>query len=400
MPAGAVRRSVAAAAVLALLPLAWVTSSAAPAAAAVPSAANPAIPDSCGLNVTLVLDASGSIDQSHAVNTVRGAADTFLDALRNTGSSAGVTQFATVSAELAPSTLVDDTSMGQNGVLTNAVSGYYNPRPTRPPGVNFYRYNGSGSPTSAGSFTQSNQASNDQYTNWDAGLHQAGTGTLPKLVVFVTDGDPTAYDFEAADPVKPPNVAFNTGSGPAAPADHRPRRRRSQRHQGRRDAVLTVGVGSALSNPSSVTRLTQVSGPQVVRDADLAAVTSINQIDVALVTEFDDLAAFLRERGAPALLAVSRHPQVRPVGGQRGLPPGAGLVHADDADGSRRDVHLGAARHCAGAVEDARHRRQRVRPVPVVTQPGSCELDGDRAGDPPPGYTAGRPGGPTSAASS
>ena len=38
----------------------------------------------------------------------------------NTGSSARVTQFATISAELAPSTLVDDTSMGQHGVLTDA----------------------------------------------------------------------------------------------------------------------------------------------------------------------------------------------------------------------------------------------------------------------------------------
>ena len=66
-------------------------------------------------------------------------AATFLDALKNTGSSARVTQFATVSAELAPSTLVDDASMGQSSALGKALTGYYNPRPPQPNNVNFYR---------------------------------------------------------------------------------------------------------------------------------------------------------------------------------------------------------------------------------------------------------------------
>ena len=46
---------------------------------------------------------------SNAVNQVRDAAEAFLDALSNTGSTARVTQFAHRSAEqLAPSTVVDD----------------------------------------------------------------------------------------------------------------------------------------------------------------------------------------------------------------------------------------------------------------------------------------------------
>ena len=48
------------------------------------------------------------------------------------------------------------------------------------------------------------------------------------------------------------------------------------------------------SNSASVARLTQVSGTQVVRDAELDDIDSLNDVDVALVTEFEDLADFLR----------------------------------------------------------------------------------------------------------
>jgi uncharacterized repeat protein (TIGR01451 family) len=275
------------------MPLVWVVSGAVPATAAVTPVANPAIADSCGLNVTLVLDASGSIQSSHAVEDVRRAADAFLDSLSNTGSSARVTQFGTVSAELAPPTVVDDAALAQGGALSNALSGYYNPIPPRPSGVSFYQYNGIGSISSATSFQQANNG-NNQYTNWDQSLHQAGTGALPKLVVFVTDGDPTAYDFESTDPIKPPNVAFNTNRGQAdqTTLDRAVVEANAVKSGGTR--MLTVGVGSALSNPASRNRLIAVSGPQVVTDAGLGAVTSINQIDVALVTQFSNLANFLR----------------------------------------------------------------------------------------------------------
>ena len=107
---------------------------AAPAMAAVTPVANPEITEKCGVDLTLVLDASGSVQQSNAVNQVRDAAEAFLDALSNTGSTARVTQFATVAEQLAPSTVVDDASLGPNGILRGAIGGYYNPRPPRPQG--------------------------------------------------------------------------------------------------------------------------------------------------------------------------------------------------------------------------------------------------------------------------
>ena len=125
------------------------------------------IEEKCGLPITLVLDASGSIQSSNAVNKVRDAAEAFLDALSNTNSSVRVTQFATVAEQLAPSTVVDDNSLGTGGALRRAIEGYYNPKPPRPPDVNFFP-NGSSNPNNNG---------NDQYTNWDQSLRQAAETT-------------------------------------------------------------------------------------------------------------------------------------------------------------------------------------------------------------------------------
>src|SRR5262249_53372824 len=128
-----------------------------PAHAAVTPVPNPPIVERCGVDITLVLDASGSIQQSNAVNDVRGAAEAFLDALSNTGSTARVTQFATLSQQLAPSTVVDDASLGpKGGVLRTAIDDYYNPRPQRPSNVNFINTSGQ----------INNNESNNQYTNW------------------------------------------------------------------------------------------------------------------------------------------------------------------------------------------------------------------------------------------
>ena len=139
--------------------------------AAVAPVANPEIEEKCGLPITLVLDASGSIQSSNAVNKVRDAAEAFLDALSNTNSSVRVTQFGTVAEQLAPSTVVDDNSLGSGGVLRQAIEGYYNPKPPRPADVDFYS-SGSSKPNNNG---------NDQYTNWDQSLRQAAETTpLPR----------------------------------------------------------------------------------------------------------------------------------------------------------------------------------------------------------------------------
>ena len=127
---------------------------AAPAIAAVTPVPNPEIAEKCGVDLTLVLDASGSVQQSNAVNEVRDAAEAFLDALSNTGSSPASPSSRPSAEQLAPSTVVDDESLGPNGILRGAIGGYYNPRPPRPAGVNFIDTRN----------VVNNSATNNQYT--------------------------------------------------------------------------------------------------------------------------------------------------------------------------------------------------------------------------------------------
>ena len=51
---------------------------------------NPLVSETCGINVTLILDASGSVSQAHAVEDVRDSARAFLEALADTSSTARV----------------------------------------------------------------------------------------------------------------------------------------------------------------------------------------------------------------------------------------------------------------------------------------------------------------------
>ncbi len=264
------------------------------AGAEVASLPNPLIKQSCGLELNLVLDASGSVSSSHAVEDVRDAGDALLSALVNTNSTARVTQFASLSQVLAERTQIDDTSMASSGTLAKALQAYYNPIPPRPSDVDIYRYN-AGDPTLPASFSKSNDS--NQYTNWDQGLAQAGTSGS-ELMVYVTDGDPTAYDLDRpSDPFDqgpPPDVAMNTNRGDANALTMDRAVEEANAIKTGRTRVLAVGVGEALSSDDSVDRLIRIAGPKVARDADLAAIDSLNKIDVALVTDFKKLAQFMR----------------------------------------------------------------------------------------------------------
>jgi len=268
-----------------------------PAAAAVTPVANPPVPDECGLPLTLVLDASGSIESEGAVENVRSAAKAFLDAVKDTGSTARVVDFGTVARQTAPADPVTTASMAPGGVHANALASYYNPKPPiAPPTTAARQYNGTGSISSTSSFGSIDN-SQTQWTNWDQALARART-VPSSLIVFVTDGDPTAFDLnQPGDAFNPPGttVAYNTfrGQGTGPSVDRAVVEANAAKTAGTR--ILAVGVGPAVGNPSSasVDRLKQVSGPQVVTST--AGITSINQIDVALVAHYADLAALLKQ---------------------------------------------------------------------------------------------------------
>jgi uncharacterized repeat protein (TIGR01451 family) len=253
---------------------------------------NPPIADSCGLDLTLVLDASGSIKSSNAVDDVREAAGQFLGALADTDSRARVTQFASLTEELAPSTLITSESVAPGGVHGEATTDYYNPIPQIPSGVDVYRYDGSGDPSSASNW---DKRTDTQYTNWHASLKQAGEGN-DEMVVYITDGEPTAYDFDrAGDPFgvqDPPDVGTVTNRGDA---DQEMLDRSVEAANAIKDGgtrMLAIGVGNATTSGTLQDRLKAISGPKLVDD--LGSVESINDVDVAIVEDFEDLAQFLR----------------------------------------------------------------------------------------------------------
>src|SRR5262245_42906921 len=116
-----------------------------------PALPNPTMAEACGIDVTLVLDASGSIASAGAVEDVRDAAEAFLVSLANTNSRARVIDFATNSRQTAPLSVVTTASLGQGGVFGQAIASYYNPKPPFPSGVNGHEFLG-GSVTNPANF--------------------------------------------------------------------------------------------------------------------------------------------------------------------------------------------------------------------------------------------------------
>ena len=166
--------------------------------------------------------------------------------------------------------------MQTGGAFRSAINDYYDPIPPRPNGVDIYQYDGRGNPQSSSNFRLSNGS--NQYTNWDQSLDQAGQ-VQPEpieLVVYVTDGDPTAFDFnQPGDPFSagpPPDVAINTtGDASQTTLDRAVQEANQIKNSGAR--MLAVGVGNAVTgNPASRNRLVQIAGPQTVDDAGLGSI--------------------------------------------------------------------------------------------------------------------------------
>ena len=211
---------------------------------------NPDLPPRCGIDVMLVLDESGSIASSGATESVRDASRAFLTALSGTGASVSIVDFSTTAAR----------PVGYTTVTEESIDDVFEPYLR-----DGYRPNG--------------------WTNWEdafAAVRAANTqGPVADLVVFMTDGDPTARD----DPPRPPVTGLTPGEAEAL------RRAALQADlvKGQGSHVLALGVGSAVTTPSSARRLSAVSG------FDQLPPSQFEQADFTLVEDFDDLADTLRQ---------------------------------------------------------------------------------------------------------
>ncbi len=204
---------------------------------------NPDLAKKCDLKVALVLDESGSIGNS--APSVRAAATAFANGLVGSGASIGVIEFNTAAR------VVD---------LDAGGSAFYNP-------VNQNWVDTQLTPYLNNSYSPAD------WTNWQDALQKVLDQTKPDLVVYITDGDPTARNpspdtnfpdgsFDALDP------AFTNANSVRANGTH----------------MFVVGVGNGLTSGSSQVRLRAISGPD-----QYPATPDIFKADYTLVTNFSDL---------------------------------------------------------------------------------------------------------------
>ena len=209
------------------------------------------LPARCGINVMLVLDESGSIGStSGATDAVKTATRSFLNALSGTGSRVSITDFSTSAARQVKYTTVTQESIDNvfEPYLTN-------------------RYKPSG------------------WTNWEAAFQKVGQantqGTVADLVVFMTDGDPTARNNSPNPPIT--NLTEGNALALTRAAEEADKVKADGSH------VLALGVGAAVTDVASASRLTAVSG------FDEYPPASFSQADFTLVKDFTSLAEALRQ---------------------------------------------------------------------------------------------------------
>jgi len=225
---------------------------------------NPPLAAACGLDVTLVLDESGSIQSAGATQQVRDAATAFLSALADTGSSVVLMEFSTTASNPIPMTAV---TSGPGGTLQTVFAPYL---------VNDYSPSG--------------------WTNWDDTLKEIrdlNASELADLVVYVTDGDPTAFNNphpnDTGD-IQSSQVTVNAASNPNSlsyAVVH------ADEVKGQGSHILVVGVGNGLQNAASMQRLEDISGPDVFTGSP--DTFDVQNDDVTLVADFADLEAALRD---------------------------------------------------------------------------------------------------------
>jgi len=228
------------------------TIGASPAATATDTVTNPQI-EGCGIPVTLVMDASGSIDSTEAAQ-MRSASTAFLNGLNDTGSSARIIEFAQTSKQLLECKPIS--GQGLSDLLAAVAS---------------YKSGGLGSTT-----------------NWESALWRTSAEPIPGngLVVFKTDGDPNTIG-GVGDPPSATSGATETAAANAAEVYSNQLKQAGNR-------MLAVGIGT--TNDGQKDRLKQISGPDLV--TSIPATATINDFDAVVTNSFDELTAAMKRVAA------------------------------------------------------------------------------------------------------
>ena len=216
-------------------------------------------PEYCGRTI-LILDESGSI-QPHET-TVRSAVNAFFTPLIDSGVETHIVEFGEEANTVFGSYLSINATTVANDfepyVNATAAGEKYDPPSTSGPS-----------------------------TNWDDALDEAtqinATAGVAPVVLFLTDGDPTAYNRD-----QPGDPFFGTVdvSGTTPTAVNRAIEEATElKAQG--SHLIAVAVGPALTDPSpSLDRLKAATGPNVYKGS---GTLDLSTTDVILVENFADL---------------------------------------------------------------------------------------------------------------
>jgi len=244
--------------------------------------ANPNLTSRCGLNVMVVLDESGSIwangggAANGATAAVRNGAMTFVKSLKDTGSKVAMIEFNTNARKAIGYTTVTSTNAAEDN---NA-------------GSTFHRYLFDGGPTP-------NYNPQDDYntdaaaTNWEDALDQviaanAGSGTWagsPKadLVVFITDGNPTAWIDDGDN-----STQFVGGTFSSTALQNAIPKANAVKTSG--SHMFVVGVGDGVTDATSQSHMADISGP----DKYPSPTPTFGEGDYMTVDNFGTLEATLK----------------------------------------------------------------------------------------------------------
>lgn len=245
---------------------------------------NPDLGATCGLDVTLVLDDSGSISSGEA-DQVRNAAALFASALEGTPSRVKAVTFATRA-----------TGITSAGASTSNLANVAFRDP--------------------GDYTAPTSGAGNGGTNWDDGLEVArrSAGGPGNLVVFITDGDPTYRNTTQPDGHANDGSHGVSGSGSSVSAADLSAAV-TEATAIKAGGTHLFGIGVGLGDASSEQRLNDVTGDEeLTLDGSGNPDVPFGEADYTITPNFSGLqnivSAFVREA-------------VRPVA-QRDQAPAAG----------------------------------------------------------------------------
>ena len=219
---------------------------------------------------------------------MRSATSGFLSGLAGNGPLAAVVEFGTAA----------DTPIGYTSITSESIAAVFDP----------YLQNGYDSPSQSG-----------PYTNWDDALSHVralNDSMVAPLVLFVTDGDPTAYNRDGVGE----DGGISYGLDLTSEAHSRAvAESASVKAQG--SHILTIGVGGA-TNPDSLGRLQELAGPNVF-DGDGTIDPFAH--DVVLADTFADLGPVLRDVAVAMCAAPAI--RIRKVANASTIVPGESVTY-------------------------------------------------------------------------